>query len=174
MIKLSKALIASILFHLALLLSFAAMAAEWKISKREGAVDLSVTGNITNGERQRFVFRKGKCDQVIHAFSTYTEEPANFDKVVGKIFTIQFNGEEIGAKLGGAHKAMMGHLLYFNLGGYGKDTLLSHLKKDPKITIKFVDGDGYKASEYFDVPSNEWSIDGISAAFGNAYKACSQ
>jgi hypothetical protein len=150
------------------------MAADWKISKREGAVDLSVTGNITNGERQRFVFRKNHCDQVIHAFSTYTEEPANFDKVVGKNFSIQFNGEKIGAKLGGARKAMMGHLLYFNLGGYSKDALLSHLKKDTKITIKFVDGDGYKASEYFDVPSNNWSIDGISAAFESAYKACTQ
>ena len=69
---------------------------------------------------------------------------------------------------------MMGHMLYFNLGGYGKGVLLNHLKKDKKIKIKFVDGNGYKASDYFDVPSNEWSIDGISEAFEDAYRACSQ
>ena len=40
--------------------------------------------------------------------------------------------------------------------------------------IKFVDGDGYKASDYFDVPKNEWSTKGISEAFGKAYRACSQ
>lgn len=172
--KSSKALIASLLFHLALLLALPAMGAEWEIDKREGAVDLSITGNITHGDRQRFVFRKNQCDRVIHVFSAYTMQPANFDKMEGRTFVILFNGEKIGARLEGAYKAMMGHLLYFNLGGYGKDVLLNHLKKEKKITIKFVNGDGYKALDYFDVSSNEWSINGISEAFENAYQACSR
>jgi len=170
----SKALIASLLFHLALLLSFSVMAVEWEIDEREAAVDLSITGNITHGDRQRFVFRKNQCDRVIHVFSAYTMQPADFEKMEGKTFAIRFNGEKIGARLESAYKAMMGHMLYFNLGGYGKDVLLNHLKKNEEITIKFVDGEGYKASDYFDVPSNEWSIEGISDAFEKAYRACSQ
>ena len=59
----SRALIASLLFHLVLLLALPAMGAEWEIDKREGAVDLSITGNITYGDRQRFVFRKNQCDR---------------------------------------------------------------------------------------------------------------
>ena len=156
------------------LLSGQAMAAEWKIDVRDDAVDLSITGTITHGERQRFVFRKGSCNGVIHYFSTYTEEPANFETLIGKVLLIEFNGEKIGVELTDAFKAFSGHMLYFNLGGYGKDVLLRHLAKNQKITIKFVDGDGYKASGYFDVPKNEWSTKGISEAFEKAYRACSQ
>ena len=99
--KPSKAMVASLLFHLALLLSFPAMSAEWKIDKREGAVDLSVTGNITHGSLQRFIFRKNQCDRVIHTFSAFTmpTEPVDFDKMTGKTFVIRFNGEKIGARL---------------------------------------------------------------------------
>lgn len=157
-----------------LLLSGQAIAAEWEIGKRDGAVDLSITGDITHGERQRFTFRKGNCDRVIHTFSTYTEEPANFKKLEGKVFAIEFNGEKIGARLDGTHRAMAGHLLFFNLGGYGNDELLDHLTKNKKITIRFIDGDGYKASDYFDIPQNEWSTSGISVAFENASQACVQ
>ena len=156
------------------LVSGQVMAAEWKIDMRDDAVDLSITGNITHGERQRFVFRKENCDRVIHTFSTFTMQPADFEKLVGKILVIRFNGEKIGAKLEGAYKAMLGHLLYFNLGGYGKDVLLGHLKKNKKLTIKFLDGNGYQASDYFDVPFNEWSTSGISEAFEKAYRVCSR
>jgi len=145
----------------------------WKIDMRGDAVDLSITGMITNGERQRFVFSKKSCDRVIHTFSTYTEEPADFEKLVGSVLSIEFNGEKIGARLDGSRKAMFGQLLYFNLGGYEKDVLLDHLKKNKMIKIKFIDGSGYKAADYFDVPQNEWSIAGISEAFEKAYWACS-
>jgi len=157
-------------------MAWPAMGAEWKIDKRKDAVDLSVTGNFTHGSLQRFIFRKSQCGRVIHTFSAFTmpTEPVDFDKMTGKTFTIQFNGEKIGARLEGAYKAMLGHLLYFNLGGYGKDVLLKHLKKDEKITIEFIDGEGYKAADYFDVPSNEWSIDGIAEAFDDAYQVCSR
>ena len=97
----------------------------WKIVTRDDAVVLSITGNITHGERQRFVFRKKNCDQVIHIFSIYSEEPANFEELVGTVFSIEFNGEKIGTELIAAKEAMSGHLLMFNLGGYDKDVLLS-------------------------------------------------
>lgn len=147
---------------------------EWKIDVDGDFVTLSLTGLITYGERQRFAFKKGSCDGVIHYFSTYTEVPANFETLIGTVFLIEFNGEKIGARLLDEYKAFSGHLLNFNLGGYGKDVLLSHLKKNKKITIKFIDGNGYKASDYFDMPSNEWTIEGISEAFEKAYQACSQ
>ena len=147
----------------------------WKIEMRDNAVDLSITGIITHGDRQRFVFRKNNCDRVIHTFSTYTTEQANFKKVVGRLFAIDFNGERINARLEGEYEvAKIGRLLFFNLGGYDKNLLLQHLKKNEKIKIKFIDGDGYKAENYFDVLQNEWAIAGISEAFEKAYRACSQ
>jgi TPR repeat protein len=148
---------------------------DWELDVSGDFITLSLTGRITHGDRQRFTFKRGSCGTVIHNFSTYTTEPANFKKVVGRIFSIEFNGEMINARLEGEYDvAMIGRLLYFGLGGYKKDVLLSHLRKDNKITIKFIDGNGFKTSDYFDVPRNEWSIVGITEAFGKAYQVCSQ
>ena len=60
----------------------------------------------------------------------------------------------------------------FNLGVYPKDVLLSHLKKHEIISSTLVDGNGYIASDYFDILHNEWSISGISKAFDDAHVAC--
>jgi hypothetical protein len=148
----------------------------WEIDASGDFVTLSLEGLITSGERQRFAFKKNNCDQVSHYFSSWTWEPVNFKPFIGKIFNIEFNKEIIGAELTDVFKQepLIGHILFFNLGGYDKGALLRHLNKNKKITINFVDGDGYKASEYFDVPYNEWSTAGISEAFDKAYQACSQ
>ena len=150
-----------------------AMAEEWDISVSGDLVIASITGNITYGERHRFVFRKGNCKRVNHIFSTYTTNPAYFKTLKGAVLVIEFNGEIIGAELIVSKKFLSGHLLMFNLGTYDKDVLLNHLKANEKISIRFVDGNGHKASDYFDVPYNEWSISEISQAFDNAHRACS-
>ena len=150
-----------------------AMGAEWDISVSGDLVVASITGNITYGERQRFVFRKGNCKKVNHIFSTYTTQPVNFKTLTGAVLVIEFNGEIIGAALISAKKFLSGNLLMFNLGTYDKDVLLNHLKANEKISIRFVDGNGHKASDYFDAPYNEWSISEISEAFDNAHRECS-
>ena len=153
--------------------SMPAMGAEWDIETSDDSVVAAITGNITYGDRQRFVFKKGNCKAVTHLFNTYTEQSANFKKLKGAVLAIEFNGEFIGAKLIYSKKAMSGHWLLFSLGTYDKDVLLNLLKTNEIISIKFVDGNGHRATDYFDVLNNEWSTSGISEAFDKAYIACS-
>jgi len=148
------------------------LAAEWETIESEETVTLSVTGDITYGERQRFMFRRGECKFVYHVFSNYTEQPMNFSQLKGTVFAIHFNGEFIGAELIGSSKVMLGHLLMFNLGVYDKDILLNYLNENDTISIRLVDGNNIKASDYFDMPYNEWDISGITKAFDDAYKTC--
>ena len=103
-----------------------ALAQEWDIDVSSDRVTASITGNITHGERQRFVFFKRDCEAVNHIFSTYTTKPANFEKLKGKVLVIEFNGEKIGTKLIAAKKAMSGHLLMFSLGTYDRGLLVTH------------------------------------------------
>ena len=64
--------------------SMPAMGAEWDIEVWDDSVSAAITGNITYGDRQRFVvFKKGDCRNVQHVFSTYTTKPANFKKLEG-------------------------------------------------------------------------------------------
>ena len=156
----------------AMALSIPAMAAEWEVSVWDDMVDAAITGNITYGERQRFVFRKGNCDVVQHILSSYTEQAADFKNLKGAVLVVDFNGDIIGAELTGSMPAMSGHMLMFNFGHYDKDVLLEHLTASDIISITFVDGNGHKASDYFDVPHNEWTVSGMSEAFDDAYRAC--
>ncbi len=67
------------------LFAMPALAEEWGIEVSNDSVAASITGNITYGERQRFIFSKRDCEAVKHMFSTYTTKPANFEKLKGKI-----------------------------------------------------------------------------------------
>ena len=90
-------------------ISMPATAEEWDISVWDDMVIASITGDITYGDRQRFVFRKENCQRVNHVFSTHTMQPANFKNLNDAILAIEFNGEFIGAKLIFSKKAMLGH-----------------------------------------------------------------
>jgi hypothetical protein len=156
-----------------MLISMPVMAEEWEITVSDDSVVAAITGNITYGERQRFIFNKGNCKVVEHIFSTYTEKAANFKDLTGAVLAVEFNGSIIGAKLIAANKAMAGHLLMFSFGSYDKDVLLKIFSEDDKISMTFIDGNGHTASELFDMPKNEWDISEIAGAFEDAYKACS-
>ncbi len=160
-------------FGLVLLFS-PAVEAEWKVDESGKHIQASISGNIVYGDKQRFVFSKQNCNAVQHLFSTYTTKPANFEKLKGKVLVIEFNGEKIGAKLLASGKEMMGHLLMFSLGTYGKGFIEKIIRKNKKINITFVDGNGLKASEYFDILSNNWSTAEALEAIEAAYNNCNQ
>lgn len=146
--------------------------ADWDIDVSDSHVIASISGNVTFGEKQRFIFFKNDCEFVGHLFSKYTTAPGNIEELKGEVFVIEFNEDKIGARLSTATKAMGGHLLMFELGMYDKEALLRHLQPHSKISLVFVDGNGIKASDYFDIPHNEWQISGMSGAFEEAYSAC--
>lgn len=147
---------------------------EWEIDTFGESVVLSHTGLITHGDRLSFIFEKENCEKVIYIFSVYTLETVEFGKLTGSTFPIEFNGEKTGAKLDAVRKAMSGQLLHFYLGRFGKNALLDRLINYERIKIRFLDGKKYKASDYFDIPFNEWITSGISDAFEDAYQVCTQ
>lgn len=148
--------------------------ADWDVDNSKKSVTASITGNITHGERQRFYFSKSNCDVVQHIFSAYTTKTADFEKLEGKVLAIEFNGDKIGTRLIAAKKAMLGHLLMFGLGTYDRDFIVKLIKKNELITITFVDGNGHKASDYFDIPSNNWSAADALEAIEVAHSKCVQ
>ena len=73
----------------------------------------------------------------------------------------------IDAGIARVYSGKNGKLLYAFQGGGAYDHMGTAVGSP-----RDVDGDGYKASDYFDVPLNEWSTAGISEAFENAHRAC--
>ncbi len=148
--------------------------AEWKVDVSGKHIQASISGSVVYGDKQRFVFSKGNCDAVQHLFSTYTTKQGNFEKLKGKVLVIDFNGERIGAKLIASRKAMAGHLLMFSLGTYDKGFIEKLIRTNTRIDITIVDGNGHKASDYFDILSNNWSTAEALEAIEAAYNDCIQ
>ena len=137
------------------LLLTSAMADEWEVDVYPDSAVAAKTGEITNGDRQRFVFSETDCNLVQHIFSFYTEQEADFNQLKGQVLSIKLNGEVVGTEVVTAMKAMSGHLLMFNLGTYYSNEHLDFLQKSDKISIRFIDGNGINAAQYFDEPYNE-------------------
>ena len=147
---------------------------DWELSNHVdmGVAEAAVPGEITYGDMQRFHFVHGHCNLVRQYFTFYTVQPNDFKKLEGKVMIVEVDGKELGAEVLYAIKAMSGHIVWFSFGLYDKDAHLQFLRKSKKISIKLVDGNGFIASEYFDVLENEWSLEGIEDAFSRAHAMC--
>ena len=146
----------------------------WEIKNfpNVGYVQAAIPGEITYGDKQRFLFYHGHCNEVVQNFNFYTIRPNDFKKLEGKVMAVEVDGKKLGAKILYTFKAMSGHIAWFDFGIYNKDDHLQFLRKSKKISIKLVDGNGLVASEYFDVLENEWSLEGIEDAFSRAHAMC--
>ena len=148
------------------------LAAEWEVSQLDNLVIASTPGTVTHGDRQQFVFQKEDCEKASHIFTAYTTQTADFRALDGRVLAIELNGERTEAKLIFMKPFLLGHLLMLSLGRYDKETILSQIETNDVTSIRFVDGRGLRAADYFDLPYNEWRTAGIAKALDNAYALC--
>ena len=137
-----------------------------------GYVQAAIPGEITYGDKQRFLFYHGHCNEVVQSFTFYAVRSNDFKKLKGKVMAVEVDGKKLGAKVLYTFEAMSGHIAWFDFGIYDKNDHLQFLRKSKKISIKLVDGNGLIASEYFDVLENEWLLEGIEDAFSRAHAMC--
>ena len=138
-------------------------------------ISATVTGEVTYGERQRFIFFKSDCENVQHLFSWLTYEKIDFSNWGKKVVPVEINGQLRGAEVILQYPtmpAMMGTLIMFSLGKVDHEWLLNKLREQDRLTIKMVDVDDYQASKYFDVRVNYWSMVPIERGFRRAYAMC--
>ena len=125
-----------------------------------------------SGPTQQFVFQKEDCEKASHIFTAYTTQTANFQALDGRVLAIELNGERTEAKLIFMRPFLLGHLLMLSLGRYDRETIMSQIETNDVTSIRFVDGRGLKAADYFDLPYNEWRTAGIAEALDSAYALC--
>ena len=53
---------------------------------------------------------------------------------------------------------ILGHIAMFTLGGYSIEQLVNVHKGSSYISIELIDSEQFKASDYFDVLKNKWSL----------------
>ena len=147
---------------------------KWDFAKLDGFTYGALAGEVTHGDKLRFIMRKDHCDTVQHVVTFYTyQKPDDIYQLKGQKIPVQINdvsGYEINAFM--VRPFLMGYQVWFSLGSWPVDTLATALKEFDSYEIKIVDGHGFKAKKYFDITFNNWELDGVGDAFQRIKNNC--
>ena len=149
---------------------------EWVVNIiTENSVHATVNGQVTHGDGLHVRLVKGHCEKgnLLTFVYTYIDHP-EIKQLGGNLVTTKFLGEKISVKVLYTSKFLMGHRATIDIGWASVDELKKVLSKENPITIEYVDSSGIKITDYFDIPQNSWSNNGVSDALDRAVNMCKQ
>ena len=162
---------------------------KWKVetSSKLDSIDVSIDGTVQKGDQLRFwisVGSGGECNSVEHLFTFYTmTKHPNILQIQGKKIALESMGKliiaDIKVVLSTDHLMLPGHMVMISSGLYDLDKHIDFLRKhknhDVKLNFVFNDfekKEGWKASDYFDILENSWSLNGVDVALNKAKQIC--
>ena len=147
---------------------------KWDFAKLDGFSYGALAGEVTHGDKLRFIMRKDHCDTVQHVVTFYTyQKPDDISQLNGQKIPIKVNNElDLKAKVFYVHPFLMGHMVWFDLGIYKVDKYVSFLKEFKTYEVEIVDGYGFKAKKYFDITVNNWELKDVGDAFQKIKSNC--
>ena len=139
----------------------------------ENSIHATVNGQVTHGDGLHVRLVKGHCDKgnLLTFVYTYSNHP-KIEQLKGSYVTTQFNGGKVIVKVVYASPFLMGHRATIDMGWGGIDELKEILSGENPLVIEYVDSDEVKITDYFDIPQNSWSNDGVSDALDRAAEMC--
>ena len=170
------------LFLFLLVIAYQAQAdeEEWNINKFEKLVYATVSGEVTHGDSLNFFIHiNDDCDKVWNSFTFYTyEKPGDIKQLIGKHIPIKINNQEETAEVEAVTPFQMGYRVLFSIGTFDLKNYIDKLNqfyiKENRFEIEIVDGVGFKAAKYFDIPNNNWKLDKLVPSISEARKQCKQ
>ena len=139
----------------------------------ENSIHATVNGQVTHGDGLHVRLVKGHCDKgnLLTFVYTYSNHP-EIEQLKGSYVTTKFNGGEVIVKVVYASKFLMGHRATIDMGWGGIDELKEILSGENPLVIEYVDSDEVKITDYFDIPQNSWSNDGVVDALDRGAEMC--
>ena len=147
---------------------------EWIVDYiTETSIHTSVNGEVTHGDRLHVRFVQGQCDvgNLITFVYTYADHP-NILQLEDQSVRSIFMGEEVTVAVLYTSSFLMGHRATVDVGWMEKESLKQLLGRSNPITMKYLDSDDVKISDYFDILQNSWSNVNLNAALDKASKMC--
>ena len=174
----SKGLVASLLFSLMLGYSSVAFSEDeyiWTVEKYDPTTLMVSTPGITmHGDKLRIRIVKDGCDYGQLWTSVYTMPAEGVDEstFVGKKVAVEFMGQKLSLPVIHAGKFILGYLVMLDMGVYDLNRLTGILSSTDELSINYLNSSQFKAKEYFDIPFNSWSTNGIQQAVKSASQQC--
>ena len=175
--KISLLLLRSFVFFI-ISLSNVYAEAEWDINTSKTISYANVSGHVTHGDELNFLIsKKYDCNKLWNTFTVYTYKKAgDINQLVDTNIPITINGKELTANVRSVRPFLMGYSVYFSLGLFPVEPYVDLLQKlyeqDKKFEITIVDGINFKASKYFDLPTNSWELNKLKPSITQARKMC--
>ena len=162
---------------------------KWKVktSSKLDSINVTIDGTIQKGDQLKFfisVGSGGECNSVEHLFTFYTMiKHPNILQIQGKKIGFESMGKlrvsDIRFVFSTDHLMLPGHMVMMSSGLYDLDKHIDFLRKHKNhdVKLKFIFSDfekkmGWKASEYFDILENSWSLNGVDVALNKAKQIC--
>ena len=154
---------------------------EWSIEKLDSMSYARVSGEVIHGDNLNFFIQSGHdCEKVWNNFTFVTyKDPGDIKQLLNKHIPITINGEELTAEVESISPFLsMGWRVLFTIGVYPIKEYINHLNnfytEEKKFEIEIIDGIGFKADKYFDIPVNSWKLEKLVPSVLEAYKLCKQ
>ena len=160
-----------------LLLSTTSLRAEdysWSIDKiNENNVMVSMNGQIQHGDMLYFYIPSSDCNTVENLFTFYTAvNNSNLDNLKTKPLPLIINNLNTYGEIRFMFPMLMGHQVWISLGNYDLDALVNHLSDYDNLNVEITNGESFIPEEYFDIPSNIWSLKGLRKAIDDGKTLC--
>ena len=133
----------------------------------------SVNGQITHGDRLRLRFASGECDtaRLFTTFYTMKDFP-NVNDLIGKEISATLNGAPVSVYISYGDSFLSGHSFVVNVGLVGTENFADAPSREQQLHLRLEDNDSLKASDYFDILENKWSLVGLGESVVRGRRAC--
>tara|TARA_Y100001970_G_C14113641_1_gene792318 strand:+ start:318 stop:851 length:534 start_codon:yes stop_codon:yes gene_type:complete len=147
---------------------------KWSIEIDDGKkVWVTRNGEITHGDKLRFLFTKNNCDVIQEIFTFYTvANNKNINSLKGKVLGIMINHQQVGAEVLFAFPFLSGHSVWFSLGHYYVEDHIAFWNNTKSYEVAIIDNKNFKADEYFDIQKNIWKMENFTQSLLDGQKKC--
>ena len=144
----------------------------WSVENTGDNVYISVNGELTHGDHLRVAFDKN-CDAV-HTFASFLAK-----KMSPKMLEIEdrsasgiFNGEKINVKILFVLKVKHMRAVMVSLGWNAIEDIKGYFESKDHVSLKMLDDDQFKSTDYLDLVENRWSLAGFREALEQGETLC--
>ena len=82
------------------------------------------------------------------------------------------NDYKVGAEILFVIPFLLGHSVWFSLGHYYVDEHVDFLETIDPFSVTIIDDENFVATEFFDIPTNNWKLTDIKTAMKDGQKIC--
>ncbi len=148
-----------------------------KPDPKDWDVMASVNGKVQHGNRLRIKLLPRNvqaCRLAGYTFTYFYAVTGNKDTLNLKdvIIPAEFKHEPIQVKILFAQPFLLGYAIFMDFGWDRLADLKEYFKGETEVTLTLHDSDALTIEEYFDMPSETWSLNGFNEALDRATQTC--